>query len=34
MCGINGFNFKDLSLIRKMMAVTFSRGPDKQDYFE
>ena len=34
MCGINGFNFKDESLIKKMMAVTSSRGPDNQDYFE
>ena len=34
MCGINGFNFKDVSLIKKMMALTFSRGPDNQDYFE
>ena len=34
MCGINGFNFKNVSLIKKMMAVTFSRGPDNQDYFE
>jgi len=33
-CGINGFNFKDVSLIKKMMALTFSRGPDNQDYFE
>ncbi len=34
MCGINGFNFKDLNLIKKMMALTESRGPDNQDYFE
>ena len=34
MCGINGFNFKDVSLIKKMMALTASRGPDNQDYFE
>lgn len=34
MCGINGFNFKDVSLIKKMMAITSSRGPDNQDYFE
>ena len=34
MCGINGFNFKDVSLIKKMMALTNSRGPDNQDYFE
>tara|TARA_B100000780_G_scaffold228850_1_gene168359 strand:- start:4480 stop:6264 length:1785 start_codon:yes stop_codon:yes gene_type:complete len=32
-CGIDGFNFKDESLIKKMMAVTSSRGPDNQDYF-
>ena len=34
MCGINGFNFKDVHLIKKMMALTASRGPDNQDYFE
>ena len=34
MCGIDGFNFKDENLIKKMMAVTSSRGPDNQDYFE
>mgnify|MGYP001157098337 FL=1 len=34
MCGINGFNFRDISLIKKMMAQTYSRGPDNQDYFE
>ena len=33
MCGIDGFNFKDEGLIKKMMAVTSSRGPDNQDYF-
>ena len=34
MCGINGFNFRDLDLIKNMMARTASRGPDNQDYFE
>ena len=34
MCGINGFNFRDLDLIKNMMAQTASRGPDNQDYFE
>jgi asparagine synthase (glutamine-hydrolysing) len=33
-CGINGFNFRDLDLIKNMMARTASRGPDNQDYFE
>jgi asparagine synthase (glutamine-hydrolysing) len=33
-CGINGFNFKDVSLIKKMMSLTYSRGPDNQDFFE
>ena len=34
MCGINGFNFNNIDLIKKMLAVTSSRGPDNQDYFE
>ena len=34
MCGINGFNFKDSNLIKRMMTFTSSRGPDNQDYFE
>ena len=34
MCGINGFNFKDLGLIKQMMSLTSSRGPDNQDFFE
>ena len=34
MCGINGFNFKDTVLIKKMMSLTSSRGPDNQDSFE
>jgi asparagine synthase (glutamine-hydrolysing) len=33
-CGINGFNFKDVSLIKQMMSLTYSRGPDNQDFFE
>ena len=28
MCGINGFNFSDHELIKKMMAFTKNRGPD------
>jgi asparagine synthase (glutamine-hydrolysing) len=28
MCGINGFNFKDEELIKKMVAQTDHRGPD------
>ncbi len=34
MCGINGFNFKDTNLIKEMMSLTSSRGPDNQDSFE
>ena len=34
MCAINGFNFKDSSLIKKMMSFTHSRGPDNNDFFE
>lgn len=33
MCGINGFNFKNLDLIKKMSALTFGRGPDNEGYF-
>ncbi len=33
MCGINGFNFKDTSLINNMAKFTSSRGPDNQDFF-
>ena len=33
MCGINGFNFKSLDLIKKMSAITSSRGPDNQDWY-
>ena len=32
MCGINGFNFKDLELIKKMSKVTSSRGPDNEGF--
>ena len=28
MCGINGFNFKNDSLAKKMRKFTKSRGPD------
>jgi len=33
MCSINGFNFKDESLIRKMVDLTRHRGPDQQGFF-
>ena len=33
MCGINGFNFRDEILIKKMMAFTKKRGPDSSDFF-
>lgn len=33
MCGINGFNFKNEALIRKMMKATEHRGPDGQGFF-
>ncbi|MDC3036034.1 asparagine synthase (glutamine-hydrolyzing) [Candidatus Pelagibacter sp.] len=32
MCGINGFNFKDLELIKKMSRITHSRGPDNEGF--
>mgnify|MGYP006089352707 CR=1 FL=1 len=32
MCGINGFNFKDDDLIKRMMFFTKNRGPDFNDY--
>ena len=34
MCGINGFNFRDPDLIKKMLVVTSNRGPDNTDFFE
>lgn len=33
MCSINGFNFKDEELIRKMIDVTRHRGPDDEGFF-
>ncbi len=33
MCGINGFNFKNIDLIKKMSAITSSRGPDNEGYY-
>lgn len=33
MCGINGFNFKDLNLLSKMSKLTSSRGPDNEGFF-
>ena len=32
MCGINGFNFQDEKLIKRMMQFTKNRGPDYSDY--
>ena len=32
MCGINGFNFQDEKLIKRMMQITKNRGPDFSDY--
>ena len=31
MCGINGFNFSDPTLVRKMNSATAHRGPDESD---
>lgn len=33
MCGINGFNFKDENLIRKMNEKVRHRGPDDEGFF-
>ena len=33
MCGINGFNFKDEILLKKMSATTHSRGPDNEGFY-
>jgi hypothetical protein len=33
MCAINGFNYKDLSLIKKMSALTSSRGLDNEGFY-
>ena len=33
MCAINGFNYKDLSLIKKMSALTSGRGPDNEGFY-
>jgi len=33
MCAINGLNFKDEGLIRKMVESTRHRGPDQEGYF-
>ncbi len=33
MCGINGFNFKNEDLIRRMMTFTQKRGPDASNFF-
>ena len=32
MCGINGFNFQDDDLIKKMMSITKNRGPDFSNF--
>ena len=34
MYGINGFNFKDFNLIKKMSALTSQRGPDNEGFFQ
>ena len=33
MCGINGFNFRNIDLIKQMSAITSSRGPDNEDWY-
>ena len=33
MCGINGFNFRNVDLIKRMSAITSSRGPDNEDWY-
>ena len=33
MCGINGFNFLDSQLLRKMEKFTLQRGPDANGYY-
>ena len=33
MCGINGFNFENLSLLKDMSKITYSRGPDNESFF-
>ena len=33
MCGINGFNFKNDLLLKKMSEITYSRGPDNEGFF-
>ena len=33
MCGINGFNFQDEALIRRMNELTAHRGPDETAFF-
>ena len=33
MCSINGFNFKNEDLIRKMVQITKHRGPDQEDFY-
>lgn len=33
MCGINGFNYKDVDLLKRMSSLTSSRGPDNQGFY-
>lgn len=33
MCSINGFNFKDEGLVKKMVQVTKHRGPDQEGFY-
>ena len=32
MCAINGFNFRNIELIKKMSEISSSRGPDNKDF--
>ena len=33
MCGINGFNFKNIDLLKKMSQITSTRGPDNEGLY-
>lgn len=33
MCGINGFNFKDVDLLKRMSSLTYTRGPDNEGFY-
>ena len=32
MCAINGFNFRNIELIKQMSEISSSRGPDNKDF--